>query len=106
MADDALWARRVAEWRASGEPSTSFASGQDFSASALRYWAKRLEREAQQKPVRLARIVRADVMPLEGRGEIVVEVGRLRVVVGRDFDRETLRAVVEVLSEIDPARVR
>jgi hypothetical protein len=104
MSDDGTWARRVAEWRASGEPATTFSGGRGFSSSALRYWAKRLERE-RPKTVALARLVRADGVGGDGR-EILIEIGRARVSVGRGFDRETLHAVVEVLTRIEPASVR
>jgi transposase len=104
MADEALWARRVAEWKASGEPSTTFTEGRDFSASALRYWAKRLERK-RGAPPRIARLVRDELVAEErAGGEVVVEVGGVRVTIGRDFDRATLRAVVEVLRELGGSR--
>ena len=100
MTDEALWARRVAEWKASGEPSTTFVAGREFSASALRYWAKRLER-ADRRPVRLARLVRGGLVP-EGGGSagIALEVGGVRVLVAREFDRDALRTVLEVLGEL------
>lgn len=100
MADDALWARRVAEWKASGEPSTTFVAGREFSASALRYWAKRLGR-AGPKPVRLARVVGSQLVPESGGSAgIGLEIGAVRVVVARDVDRETLRTVLELLGEL------
>jgi len=46
MADTALWARRVADWRASGETFGGHCRDKAFSASALRYWAGRLGEEA------------------------------------------------------------
>jgi hypothetical protein len=111
MSDQGLWARRVTEWKASGLPSTTFTEGRGYSASALRYWAKRLEREATPRaaapaaPVRIARLVRDDVAPDPG-GTITVEVGRVRLTVGRGFDRATLRDVLEVLAELGQGAVR
>ena len=50
MADTALWARRVADWRASGETFALHCKGKAFSASALRYWAGRLGKEEEAPP--------------------------------------------------------
>jgi hypothetical protein len=105
MADDAMWIWRVAEWRASGEPATTFTLAREYSASALRYWAKRLGHQPS-KSVQLARLVRSELVPVGGRGDVVIEVGRVRVTVGRDFDRATLRGVVETLTELDTTRER
>ena len=41
-----IWARRVAEWRASGQTSTEFSAGREFSAGGLRHWACRLRKAA------------------------------------------------------------
>ena len=105
MSDRDEWAKRVAGWKASGEPSTTFCMGQGFSASALRYWAKRLD-VRPNKSVQLARLVRSELVPVGGRGDVVIEVAGVRVTVGRDFDRATLRAVVETLTELEATRER
>jgi len=104
MSDRAVWVRRVSEWKASGESSTRFSAGRGYTATALRYWAKRLEREqptsaAPATPVRIARLVRDDV-PADAASTITIEVGRVRVTVGQGFDRDSLRGVLEVLAEI------
>lgn len=111
MSDQAVWGRRVSEWKASGVPATSFVEGRGYTASALRYWAKRLEREGQARPsegaspVRIARLVRDDE-PAEPTGSITVEVGRVRLTVGRGFDRGTLRDVLGVLAELGQGGAR
>jgi len=89
------WAQRVAEWRASGVPQRHFVAGRGFSASALGYWARRLEREragATGQP-RLARVLRSGPPGETG----VSGAGVTIVSVSRDFDRATLRAVLEAL---------
>jgi len=111
MADEGLWAKRVSEWKASGQSLSTFVAGREFSASALRYWSRRLEEtRAREKPkpraVRLARLVRVDSEPIAAGREMVIEIGRFRLRVGDELDRETLRAVVEVLSEIETSGAR
>jgi hypothetical protein len=99
-----MWERRVAEWDASGEASATFSRGKGYSASALRYWARRLEQEGRREhrvaetPVRIARVVREGD---DGAGPIVVEVGAVRVSVGRGFDRAVLQEVLEVLRALE-----
>ncbi len=106
MSDEAIWRKRVDEWRSSGLPTTRFTEGRGYSASALRYWAKVLEKRAaltKAPPVRLARLVREDIVEGDGLGDaarIAIEVGRARVSVGRGFDRATLRAVLEIMAEL------
>lgn len=105
MTNREIWERRVAEWDASGEASTTFTRGKDYSASALRYWARRLEQEGRREkrvvetPVRIARVVREGEG--DGAGPIVVEVGGARVSVGRGFDRAVLQDVIEVLQALE-----
>lgn len=105
MTNREVWERRVAEWHASGEASTTFTRGKDYSASALRYWARRLEQEGWRDgrpaatPLRIARVVREG--DGAGAGPLVVEVGGARVSVGRGFDRAVLRDVVAVLQALE-----
>lgn len=109
MSDRALWVRRVAAWRASGEPATTFSAGQGFTPTALRYWAGRLAREdgcgGTEPPVRLARVVRvADALSArDGAADsaIVIERGSVRVRVVAGFDRAALRTVLEIAAELE-----
>src|SRR5882757_6409698 len=59
----AMWRSRVAAWRASGQTATVFATGQDFTVSALRWWSSRFACEARSPvttpTIRLARVERA-----------------------------------------------
>jgi transposase len=103
MADRETWAKRVADWKASGLSSPAFCAGKEFTAGGLRHWAHRLTHgEQRRRRVRLAKVVRlsrpqpprqiSDVAP-----ELVVEVGAVRVAVRRGCDRATLAVVLEVL---------
>jgi hypothetical protein len=108
MADAAIWARRVAEWRASGLASTAFCEGREFSAGGLRHWAHRLTKmptpttrssKALKPRMRIARVLRvAAPVPPSCDPTISVEVGAARVVVRAGFDRATLNAVLDVLA--------
>lgn len=115
-----VWAKRVSEWRASGKSSIEFCEGQEFSAGGLRHWAHRLEkmRAAKEKaktspeasPVRVLRVVRrkargdASPAPARADGNVVIEIGKARVSVDAGFDRETLRAVIDVLAASEVSR--
>jgi hypothetical protein len=101
----AKWQARVEAWRRSGLSAPAFCRDKDFRDGGLRYWASRLRREtaAEVKPtMRLAHIVSASEVGLDT--PIVVEVSGVRVGVRRGFDREVLRAVLEVVGERDVSR--
>ncbi len=96
---ESKWAARVTAWRASGQTAPEFCAGKEFKPGGLRYWASRLrktEGDAPKEEVRLARVVRAP-RPREAETPILIELGNARVGVQRGFDREALRAVLEVL---------
>ena len=91
MADAKTWSKRVAAWRASGLSAPAFARRSRLSASTLRYWAWKLGRESEG-------FVRVTTAPAEPREvTVALEVGGVRVVVSRDFDREALAQVLDVL---------
>ncbi len=103
MTDRETWARRVAEWKASGLSSPKFCAGKEFTAGGLRHWAYRLEHgEPPRRPqVRLARVVRAPRASATVAGddrstEVIVEIGGARLLVRPGFDRETVAGLVEV----------
>ncbi len=105
MADRETWAKRVAEWKASGLSSPEFCTGKEFTAGGLRHWAYRLEHgdPPRRRRVRLARVVRtrtgahAPASSGDRPTEIVVEIAGARILVQPGFDRETVAALVEVL---------
>ena len=102
MADEATWAGRVAEWKASGPSSPEFCRGKDCTPGGRRHWAHKLGLTSGPGEVRLARVVR--VSSLRPRPvtpvvvpDLVVEVGPARIQVRPGFDRETLAGVLDVL---------
>jgi hypothetical protein len=121
---ESKWAARVAAWRASGQTAPKFCEGKDFKPGGLRYWASQLRKgkdaaptkdervarvppaaqrpaaakeAAPPEPVRLARVVRAARPESAPETAIVLEVGAARLAVRRGFDRDVLRAVLDVL---------
>jgi transposase len=111
MADQETWAKRVAEWKASGLTSAVFCEGKDFTPGGLRYMAHRLGGGRQQgRPsVRIARVARqsrarpssqVETSPVASVPAVVVELGAARVMVRPGADRATLAAVVEVLAAL------
>lgn len=116
MSDPKTWEQRVAAWRASGQSAREFAEGRDLSVHMLRYWAKRVEKEAvapgPDTAVRVARVVvtasepslapSTTPQPSAAGGApatLVLELGGARVQIPAGFERATLRAVLEVLRE-------
>src|SRR5690349_20893574 len=117
MADTALWARRVADWRSSRENFNQHCKDKEFTSGALRYWAQRLGEAAPPSPptvlaapaVRMARVVRtrAPVVVAEAAprpSNLVIELGGARISVGPGFDRATLTAVLQILAARGGAR--
>jgi len=106
----ATWAKRVREWKASGETSEKFSESREFSAGGLRHWAYRLRQTKRREPrpaaLRLVRVDRAPVQgppPAAGDGRTAarlhVEVAGTRVAVAPGFDRATLAAIIDVLEQ-------
>lgn len=103
----AMWRSRVAAWRASGQTATAFATGQDFSVSALRWWSSRFAREARAPvptpTIRLARVERSVdaevIVPPPGRIVIELRDLRARLVLDGHVDREVLSTVLATLRE-------
>lgn len=125
MASQATWARRVAQWRESGQTSEEFASGRDFSAGGLRCAAATKSVGGRTAPaVAVAKVVRASATvrakavagttvsfaPATGtrspEGDVVVvlEVGGARLGVRRGCDAATLAAVFEAMFQRGGAR--
>ena len=105
----AKWTERVRSWRASGASAVSFAAGQGFAASTLRWWDSKLTQAAKPR-VAMARVVRGTGGPAEaGAGAatsgvappsaptLTLEVDGVRIVVRRGFDAELLRQLVHAV---------
>jgi hypothetical protein len=101
------WARRLAEWRASGLTLTQYCVGRDFTPGAIRYWAKRLptddslsvEPPPVPPPAAFARVLR-EPMPVHEESPVVIEVSAVRLVLRRGFDPVTLRAVLDLVTGV------
>lgn len=121
------WEERVRGWRESGRTAESFAEGQGFEASTLRYWASRLKSKKavgasstsgvapavslrEPESVHLVRVrpTRARSshtrggrsMPVaspESNAAMVIVLGAARIEVRAGFDRALLGELVEVL---------
>ena len=126
MASQAIWARRVGEWRESGQTSEEFASGRGFSASGLRCAASKKGGDGRRAPaVAVAKVVRASATvrardaadkavvslapaagPRSSESDVVVvlEVGGARLGVRRGCDAATLAAVFEAMFQRGGAR--
>jgi transposase len=81
MADHETWAKRVAEWKASGLSSPAFCEGKDFTPGGLRHMAHRLGVGQRERPrlLRIAKVVRAETAtPVSSTpgSAVVVERGR------------------------------
>jgi len=106
----AKWAERVRGWRASGASAASFAAGQGFAASTLRWWDSKLTQAAKPR-VAMARVVRSAARKPAEAAEgvatsrvaspnaptLTLEVEGVRVVVRRGFDAELLRQLVHAI---------
>ena len=113
MADRATWARRVAEWRASGLTSVEFCEGRDFTAGGLRHGAHRLQQGRKQAmpEVRLVRVRRTETAQapatpdvprargtVSAAGALIVELAGARITVPVVFDAASLAAVLDVVA--------
>jgi len=110
-----VWARRVAQWKASGLTSKEFCEGKSFTHGGLRHWATRLRRrelpgqeaESSDTVVRLARVVHRSAVnlpELPGTGAspspspIFVLCGSLRIELRPGFDRDTMATLLDLLN--------
>jgi hypothetical protein len=112
MANTETWRRRIAEWRSSGQTAEAFSSGKGYAAGTLFWWSSRLGRASPtavsdtrgaRSGVRLARVVRHQATTVSTReaalsgvsGEVVVELGAMRIIVSNGADAATVGAVLE-----------
>lgn len=97
---DAVWAERVAAWKASGMGAVRFCEGKGYSSSSLAAWSRRLRTsDASSAPsVRLAAVVRQAAPAACGAGGITVERGALRVHFAHDCDRQWALTILRELS--------
>ena len=89
-----LWAERVRGWREAGVSAEAYARGKGFSGSALRMWNRRLSPRTGLVGPRIVPLV---LRGSAATGEVIVEVGSVRVRVTPGFDRALLTEVISVL---------
>jgi hypothetical protein len=102
MAKAAEWAKRVAEWRASGLKAKDFCVDREFSPKSLWHWSSKLARAAEEhharKPaVRLVRVARQTPVPPPSASGIVMEVAGAKLTLHGHVDEVALRTVVMTL---------
>jgi hypothetical protein len=99
MTDNAaVWVERVEEFRRSGKTAPVFAEGRGYSASALKYWDRKLKARPTRS-VALARVVRPGTVVLPASSEgVELLVAGVRIVVRRGFDAELRRQLVAALA--------
>ena len=100
-----IWKKRVADWRASGETAKRYSAGRGWSAGTLLWWSSRLGHEAPLPAVRIAQLVRSAPPHERGAaaGAIIIELldARVRITVDGGADRETMAAVLALLSKVE-----
>lgn len=117
---EARWVERIREWRASGLSAKDFAMAKGYKASTLSWAASLLQRASESSPPTVpvagevhprARAERRRpsssktprFLPVHTRAagpavaEMVIEIGAVRVRVGRGFDASLLGEVVRAL---------
>lgn len=119
MASRAEWAKRVEQWRRSGQTSEAFCAGKDFTPGGLRNAASLMDRAGaapNRTTVRVAKVTRihrrqslggsstAQPAAAGGDAEVTVELGGARVAVRRGCDSSTLRTVLEALVQVGGVR--
>ena len=83
-------------YRASGQNAYRFSQDHGVPASSLSRWIAEVDAQTDGLGVGVD-FVRLEVARAEPRDHLVVEVGGARVHVGRGFDAELLREVVDAL---------
>jgi transposase len=103
MSNQSEWPARVADWRASGKSAREFCTDKDYSVTTLYWWASRLKRDGQPKPRRspmqLARVVRKTPDEASKHAPIILQIGPVRLEIGRGADQTTLSKVLLALAE-------
>ena len=104
-ATEEKWSERIREWRQMGLSAEKFARDRGFSASNLRAWSTRLERNAKGvgaavEDRRTTPVGMALVVPkATSSATMTVRVRGAAVEIRSGFDGRLLRELVEALSE-------
>jgi hypothetical protein len=107
MATRQEWAKRIADWRASGQSRDEYAAAHGLRPATLQWWVSALARKegkpSKRSRVQFARVVAPQAAtptdaPHAAASALEVVLGGGRTVrVSRGFDRDLLRAVVQTL---------
>jgi transposase len=105
MAKASEWAKRVADWRASGQTAAEFSEAQGYPVASLRYWSSKLGQgkatgsgRRQAPVVQLARVTQAVVRELPLRAaHMIIDVDGARLTVCGEVDAVSLRAAVAAM---------
>jgi transposase len=95
-----VWAKRVAQWKASGLKAKEFARRQQVSEVSLKWWKWRLGADARRrsKKTTMSPLTFVEMTPaMQGEPLEVVLEGGARVRVPLDFDEATLARLLGVL---------
>jgi hypothetical protein len=95
MANQAEWARRVAQWRRSGLTAAQFCEGRDYAPSTLRWNSSRLGRPDSEAPK--AAMIQVRREPPRVAPHVVIEIEDALVHVPAGVDSKTLATVFEAL---------
>lgn len=100
MTKEAEWSARVDAWRESGKSATAFCQGQDYAASKLYWWARKLKRNGRgpkRVQMALARVVRTSPLAAAA-APIVIQFGPARIEVSAGADPTALSHVLHALA--------
>jgi hypothetical protein len=97
------WARRVREWKASGESAEQFGGRHGWKAPSLRWWSWQLNRSKGKtglEEIRLVPVIGTErqAPPVQDGGAVVLELrGGHRVRLEPGFNEQVLRRVLSVM---------
>lgn len=95
-ANRAAWAKRIADFRASGLSATQWCAANGLKVHQLRYWLKKLETPApSQTAIRWLPVDFSDHEPA-----LTVRVGPAAIEIRNGFDPELFISVVKTLSRL------
>lgn len=92
----AEWAERVRGWREAGVSAEGYARGKGYSGSALRMWGGRLSARSETTNPRIVALLPRPSTPAAS-GEVILEVGTVRLRVGPGFNHALLTEVIAVV---------
>lgn len=95
------WAKRIADYKASGLTMAAWCSANQVTLEQLKYWTRKLKNIASSDPVSTARFIPVTVTELAAPlapASLVIHVGPASITLQKGFDPQLLREAVEALS--------